>query len=121
MSRQQRIGCRVPARVIGAVQDANELVGIFTQNDVEFIAAFGSEDFALMMFADGGNAIGENDAAFQKIEAPEKLDPATREKTLRQVGMSEVESPKTSLFRESLNRKDSGERQIVSVEINRNK
>ena len=104
MSRQQRIGCRIPARVIGAVQDANELVGIFTENDVEFIAAFGSEDFALMMFADGGDAIGENDARFQEIETPEKFNSTEREKALRQIGESEVEAPKTSLLCESMNR-----------------
>src|SRR5437660_12825964 len=98
MSRQQRIGCRIPARVIGAMQDATEFVGIFTQNDVEVIAAIGSEDFALVMFTDGGDAIGENDAGFQEIEAAEKFDPAEREKALRQIGESEVEAPKTSLL-----------------------
>src|SRR6266480_5931615 len=104
MSQQQRIGCRIPARVSGAMQDATEFVGIFAENDVEVIAAIGSEDFALVMLADGGDAISENDAGFQEIEAAEKFDPAEREKALRQIGKGEVEPPKTSLFRESVNR-----------------
>ena len=104
MSRQQRIGGRIPARVIGAMQDATEFVGIFTENDVEFKAPFGLKNFALVMFADGRDAIGENDAGFQEIETPEKFDPAEREKALRQIGESEVEAPKTSLLRESMNR-----------------
>src|SRR5437868_4347281 len=104
MSRQQWIGRRIPARVIGAMQDATEFVGIFTENGVEFKAAFGLKNFALVMFAGSGDAIGENDAGFQEIEAAEKFDPAEREKTLRQIGESEVEAPKTSLLRESMNR-----------------
>src|SRR5437868_14239009 len=106
MSRQQRIGCRIPARVIGAMQDATEFVGIFTENHVEVIAAIGSEDFALVMLADGGDAIGESDAPFQKIDAAEKLDSTKREKTLRHVGTSEAESPNTSPRRDSRNRED---------------
>src|SRR5207249_4702141 len=82
-----------------AVQDATEFVGIFTENDVEFITAFGLKNFALVMLADGGDAIGENDAPFQKIETPEKFDSTKREKALRQIGKGEVEPPKTSLLR----------------------
>ena len=104
MSRQQRIGGRIPARVIGAMQDATEFVGIFTEDDVEFMAAFGLKNFAFVMLADGGDAIGEHDAPFQKIEPSEKFDPAEREKTLRQIGKGEVEAPKASLLRESMNR-----------------
>src|SRR5213595_4255440 len=104
MSRQQRIGFRIPAGVIGAMQDTSEFVGIFTENDIEFTAAFGLKNVALVMFAHGGDAIGENNAGFQEIEAAEKLDPAEREKALRQIGESEVEAPKTSLLRESMNR-----------------
>src|SRR5205814_8751825 len=119
MSWQQRIGCRIPARVIGAVQDATEFVGIFTENDVEFITAFGLKNFALVMLADGGDAIGENDAPFQEIETPEKFDSTKREKALRQIGKGEVEPPKTSLLSESMNRQDSGKRQIVRLDIDR--
>ena len=104
MSRQQRIIRRIPARVIGAMQDATDFVGIFTENDVEFMATFGLQDFVLVMFADGGDAIGENDAPFQEIEPAEKFDPTKREKTLRQIGKGEVEPPKTSLLRKSMNR-----------------
>jgi len=86
------------------MQDAAELVGIFAEDAVEFIATFRLEDFVLMMLADGGDAIGENDAGFQKIEAPEELDPAKREKTLRQIGESKVKSPKTSLLCQSMDR-----------------
>src|SRR5437588_8273214 len=104
MSWQQRIRRRIPPCVIGSMQDAAELVGIFAENDVEFIATFRLEDFVLMVLAGGGDAVGENDAGFQKIEAPEKLDSAKREKTLRQIGESEVKSPKTSLLSQSMDR-----------------
>src|SRR6267378_7392809 len=102
MSWQQRIRRRIPPSVIGTMQDAGELVGIFAEDDVEFIATFRLEDFVLVMLANGGDAVGENDAGFQKIEAPEKLDPTKREKTLRQIGEIEVEPPKTSLLSQSM-------------------
>src|SRR5438309_8268237 len=98
MSGQKRIGFRIPAGVIGTVQNTTEFAGIFTKDDVEFTATFRSQDFVFVMFAHGCDTIGENDARFQKIETPEKFDPAEREKTLRQIGESEVESPKTSLL-----------------------
>jgi hypothetical protein len=48
--------------------------------------------------------IGENDSTFQKIKASEELDTAKREKALRQIGEGELESPKTSLLCQSMNR-----------------
>ena len=72
-----------------------------------------------MMFAHGGDAVGENDAGFRKIEAPEKLDPTKRKKTLRQIGESEIKSPKTSLLSHSMDRQDSSEWQIVRMDGNR--
>src|SRR6476659_2742119 len=104
MSWQQGIIRRIPPRVIGTMQDAAALVDIFAKDDVEFIATFKLEDFLLMMLAHGGNSVGENNAGFQKIEAPEKLDPTKREKTLRQIGESEVKSPKTSLLSQPMDR-----------------
>src|SRR5438045_7930299 len=109
MSWQQGIGRRIPPRVIGTMQDAAELAGIFAEDDVEFIATFRLEDFLLMMLADGGDAVSENDAGFQKIEAPEKLDPTKRKKTMRPIGESKIKSPKTSLLNQSMDRYDSGE------------
>src|SRR5207244_13501859 len=104
MSWQQGIDRRIPPRVIGPMQDAAELVGIFAEGDVEFIATFRLEDFMLMMLADGGDAVGENDAGFQTLEAPERLDPTKREITLRQLGDSVVKSPKSSLLIQRLHR-----------------
>src|SRR5436190_22711792 len=104
MSWQQGIGRRIPPRVIGTMQDAAELAGIFAEDDVEVIASFRLEDFLLMMLADGGDAVSEVDAGFQKIEAPEKLDPTEREKTLRRIGECEIKPPKASLLGQSMDR-----------------
>src|SRR5204863_3003376 len=119
MSWQQGIGRRIPPRVIGTMQDAAELAGIFAEDDVEFIATFRLEDFLLMMLADGGDAVSENDAGFQKIEAPEKLDPTEREKTLRQTRETEINPPTTSLLGPSMDRQDRTAWQVSRMEVNR--
>ena len=71
---------RIPAGIIGAVQNAAELMSVFAENGIESAAAFRPQDLVLMMFTRRGDVIGENDPAFQKIKAPEELDTAKREK-----------------------------------------
>ena len=86
------------------MQNAAELVGIFAENGIESAAAFRPQDFVLVVFTYRGDAIGEEDPAFQKIEASEEFDTAQLEKSLRQISESEIEPPKASLLCQSMNR-----------------
>ena len=79
-------------------------MGVFPDNGIESAAAFRPQDLVLVMFTHGGDAIGKNDPGFQKVKASEELNTAQREKSLRQIGEREIESPKASLLCQSMNR-----------------
>jgi hypothetical protein len=57
--REQGIGLRIPAGIIGAVQNAAELVSVFAENGIESAAAFRPQDLVLVMFTHRGDVIGE--------------------------------------------------------------
>ena len=74
MRGKERIRIRIPARIICAVQDAAQLVPVLAQHAIKSTARFRSQDFVFVMFAHGGDAIGEEDSRFEKIESSEKFN-----------------------------------------------
>src|SRR5204863_10037266 len=71
------------------------------------------------MFADRGDSIGVKDSAFEKIQAPEKLNSMEREKLLRQICESEIKSPKTALVSYVIDRQAGFEWQPLRIHKNR--
>ena len=67
------------------------------------------------MFANGCDSIGVKDSAFEKIQAPEKLNAMECEKLLRQICESEVKSPKTALVSYVMDRQDGFEWQPLRI------
>src|SRR6266478_6816213 len=71
------------------------------------------------MFADRGDSIGVKNSAFEKIQAPKKLDSMEGEKPLRQICQPEIKSPKTALVSYVMDRQDGFEWQPLRIHKNR--
>ncbi len=56
-----------PGGIIDTVQDADEMVGAIADNTVEAVAEFGSLNFLRVPAADGGQVVGIDDPALEKI------------------------------------------------------
>src|SRR5437879_936019 len=67
---------RAPERVVHAVDDADEPVGTPTDDSVQSVPVFSRLNFLRVFTADRGEVIGEDQSAFEKIYASEKLDSA---------------------------------------------
>ena len=72
------IGGGVPHRVVDAVDDAFDDGRARPQQAVERHAELGRHDFARVGRRDGGDAVGELQAAFEVADAVEVLDPVDR-------------------------------------------
>ena len=111
--REKLVRLRVPAGVIRAVQNRGELKGIFAQHALEFATALRRLHLAFVVFAHGGDLVGEKDSAFQEIHFPEKLDSAKGEETFVQIRQAKIKPPKTALLGKMMDREHGGERQMV--------
>src|SRR6266487_3425683 len=88
---------------------------IFAQYPIEPVAAGWRQNFAPVMFAYGCDLIGVQNSAFEKIQPSEKFDPMQGKKSLRQISKPEIESPKTALISDMMNRQHSFERQALRI------
>src|SRR5262249_32675121 len=70
---EKTIRSRVPARIIRAAQHPAEPMRIFPKRAVQPAPAVRHQDFAPIVFADRRDSVGIQNAAFQKIQASEKL------------------------------------------------
>src|SRR6202162_6034422 len=70
----ESISFRAPGGVIDAIQDAHQAVGAATHHAIETVAELASLNLLRVFAAYGGQVIGKNQAALEKIDAAEKLD-----------------------------------------------
>ena len=98
-----------------------EPMGVFAQHDVELAAALRGEHLAPETFADGGDLVGEKDPALEQIQPAEILDAGRFEISLRQIRQIEIESPKTSLLRQMMDREHGRKRQFLFGHQHRDK
>src|SRR6266436_6484815 len=92
---------------------------IFAQYRIEAAAAGWRQDFATIMFAYGGNLIGKQYPALEKIQSSKKLDAMEGEISRRQVCKREIESPKTALVSNMMNGQYGLERQPARMHKHR--
>ena len=69
----ERVGSRIPAGVIGAVEDTEEIGAAIVKVHGETLTADGAEDFRGVRGRDGGQRVGEEDAAFEEVGFAEVL------------------------------------------------
>src|SRR5947207_11611151 len=92
-SRQEAVRLRIPTFIIGAVQNPDEPMSVFAQDDIETETAVGSQHLLPIPFTDGGDLVREDHSALEQVQAAEELDTARFEISLGQVGQLEIKPP----------------------------
>src|SRR4029077_17090317 len=110
---------RIPAGVIGTVQNRCQLVRILPQHDVQPATTLGRLDFTPIMLTDGRHFVGEQNSALEEIEFPKKLDATEREKAFVQIGQPKIESPKTPLVGNVMDRENGRKWKAMGFHVNR--
>jgi len=72
--RDQRVAVGTPGRIVDAVEDAGEPIGACADNTFEAKTKLGGLNLLRVLAADGGQIVGENEAALEKIYVAEELD-----------------------------------------------
>src|SRR5208282_686361 len=63
----ERVGFGAPDGIVHAIEDADEAIGAGADDAFEAEAVFGGLNFLCVAAADGGEVIGENQAALEEI------------------------------------------------------
>src|ERR1700675_893868 len=66
-------------------------------------------------FADGSDLVREENSALEQVQSAKELDAARLEVSLGKIGEVEIKPPETALLRQMMNRKHSGEGQLLVV------
>jgi hypothetical protein len=82
--RGERVGCRIPDRIVDAVEDAGELVGAVAQHSIEAAALLGGHDFARVTRTHGGDGVGKLQSGFHERDVAVGLDAVEAEQRGRQ-------------------------------------
>ena len=101
------------------MEDGTEFVRIFAQDQIETATKLRGLDLALVPLAHSRDFVGKKNSAFEKIEFSKKFDAAQSEEALVQIGQAKIESPKTPLLSDVMNREHGCERQMMRSHINR--
>src|SRR3984893_5174224 len=82
---EQRIGRRIPARVIRAVQNPNKAMRVFAKHAIETTTARRRLHFAPVALAHRCDPVGMENSPFEEIHSPEELDASQSEKSFVQI------------------------------------